>query len=250
MIKNPFSLSGKTILVTGASSGIGRATAIELSNAGAKQLILVARNEKELLHTAELLAPDCISTVKVCDLSVSSDVENLVKQLPELDGVVCNAGINKMRPIAFVSDKDMDAIFNVNCFSPVIMIKHLIKKKKLKNGSSIVFTSSIAGNFNITIGNSVYGASKSALTAFMKYIAVELAPKGIRCNCVHPGIIETPLIHTLTDEESINKDVETYPLKRYGRPEEVGYGIVYLLSDASSWITGTSLVIDGGKSLL
>ena len=156
-----------------------------------------------------------------------------------------------MRPVQFITEKDLDSIFSINCFSPMLTVKQLVKKKKLASSSSIVFTSSISGYTNVSLGNATYGASKNALTAFMKYSALELAARGIRCNAVHPGRIDTPLIHSgITDEEMNARDMERYPLKRYGRPEEVAYAIVYLLSEAAAWITGSSLVIDGGRSLV
>ena len=133
----------------------------------------------------------------------------------------------------------------------MLLVKQLMKKKKLNSGCSIIFTASISGFNNVSVGNGIYGASKSALSAFMKYAALELAPKGVRCNAIHPGRIETPLIHNgVTGEEEIRKDIEKYPLRRYGKPEEVAWMATYLLSDAATWITGTDLVIDGGRSLI
>lgn len=251
MSLSPFRLDGKRILVTGASSGIGRAAAIECARAGAAVCILTGRNEEELHHTAELIPSSTLTEICVCDLTDSAAVERMVKEFDAIDGVVCNAGINRMRTLPFCTEKDLADIFNVNCFSPILLMKQLIKKKKLSAGASVVFTASISGYSNVSVGNSVYGASKSALTAYMKYAALELAPKGIRCNAVHPGRIETPLIHNgVTDDEDMRRDIERYPLRRYGRPEEVAYSIVYLLSDAAAWITGTDLVIDGGRSLV
>lgn len=251
MTRNPFNLTGKTILITGASSGIGRASAIEISNMGCASCLLVARNRERLEETATLLNPECGSSLIECDLSSDEQIEVLVKSLPKLDGLVCNAGINRIKPLQFCSESDVIQIFQVNCFSSMALIRQLLKKKKLNPNASIVFTASISGYSNVSIGNAMYGASKSALTAFMRYAALELAGRGIRVNAVHPGRIETPLIHSgVTDAEAIEKDKLTYPLKRYGRPEEVAYAIIYLLSDAAAWVTGTSLVIDGGKSLV
>lgn len=248
---NPFSLDGKTILITGASSGIGRATAIECAAAGARTLVLVGRRQSSLEETASMIATGCDTRIELCDISVAEEVQGMVERLPVLDGAVLNAGMNKMRPLQFITEKDLDSIFSINCFSPMLTVKQLVKKKKLTSSSSIVFTSSISGYTNVSLGNATYGASKNALTAFMKYSALELAARGIRCNAVHPGRIDTPLIHSgITDEEMNARDMERYPLKRYGRPEEVAYAIVYLLSEAAAWITGSSLVIDGGRSLV
>lgn len=247
---NPFSLEGKTVLVTGASSGIGRATAIECSRLGAT-LVLTGRNEITLQETQELLSnPDKEHLILVADLKKEGACENLVAQLPVLDGFVCNAGIGKMLPLQFYSLDVLNEVFQINCFVPMLLLKLLVKKKKLRNPSSVVFTASISGYNNVAPANGIYGTSKSALSAYMKYAALELAGKGVRCNAVHPGRICTPLIsNRLLSEEDIAKDVEQYPMKRYGKPEEVAHAIIYLLSDAAAWVTGSNLVIDGGRSL-
>ena len=251
MTLSPFRLDGRRILITGASSGIGRATAIACAEAGAASCLLTGRNREALEATALILPDGCEGIVKVCDLSDTSAMEEMVAEIDAVDGVGCNAGINKMRPLQFCNEKDLKEIFTVNCFAPMLLVRQLVKKKKIAKDSSIVFTASISGYSNVSVGNSVYGASKSALSAYMKYAALELAPKGIRCNAVHPGRIETPLIHSgITSEEDIARDIQRYPLGRYGRPEEVAWSIVYLLSDAAAWITGTDLVIDGGRSLV
>lgn len=249
MMQSPFSLTDKTILITGASSGIGRATAIEVSRAGAGCCVLVARNEKALQQTASMLREGCRSVILPCDLADADRIKSLVAEIPVLDGVVFNAGTNKMKPLPFWNDADMQDIFGVNCFAPALLLKWLVRKKKLANPSSVVFTASISGHTNVSVGNGMYGASKAALTAFMKYAALELAPKGIRCNAVHPGRVETPLIHQITSDEDIQRDLTKYPLGRYALPQEVAWTFVYLLSDAAAYVTGTDIVIDGGRSL-
>ena len=125
-----------------------------------------------------------------------------------------------------------------------------MKKKKLSNGASIVFMSSMAA-LNPEFGNSIYGASKAALKTFMLSCAKEFAPKLIRANAIHPGMVKTPLVEALNfDEETIAKDEQRYPLKRYGNPEDIAYATIYLLSDASSWVTGTSIMVNGGIHLV
>lgn len=246
---NPFSLEGKTILITGASSGIGRSVAIECARLGAT-LVLTGRNERNLHETLQFLEGEKEHQVVVADLSNEEDVNKLVMSLPSLDGLVCNAGVGKMLPVQFYSLDVLEEVFGINVFAPMLLIKLLVRKKKLKNPSSVVFTASISGYSNVAPANGIYGASKSALSAYMKYAALELAAKGIRCNAVHPGRIQTPLIENrLLSEEDVAKDVDMYPLKRYGKPEEVAHAIIYLLSDAAAWVTGTNLVIDGGRSL-
>ncbi len=248
MNPSPFRLDGKTILITGASSGIGRASAIECSRMGAT-LILTGRNHSRLQQTANLCDGKGHKIISG-DLTQKEDMEEILKKIPPLDGVVLNAGINKMQILPFYNEKDIEQIFSVNCFAPILLVKSLVKKKKLNRECSIVFMASISGYSNIAPANGVYGASKSALSAFMKYAALELAPKGIRCNAIHPGRVETPLIHQVTDEETIKADLKKYPLGRYADPQEIAYASIFLLSDAAKWITGSDLVIDGGRSLL
>ncbi len=248
---NPFSLEGKTVLITGASSGIGRVTAIECSKLGAT-VILTGRNESALNETKEALSVELNQQhiFFVADLVQESACEELVKSMPCLHGVVSNAGIGKMLPLQFYSSEVLNDVFQINCFAPMLLLKHLVKKKKLNNPSSVVFTASISGYNNVAPANGIYGSSKSALSAYMKYAALELAGKGIRCNAVHPGRVNTPLINNrLLSDADVSKDMEMYPLKRYGEPEEIAHAIIYLLSDAASWVTGTNLVIDGGRSL-
>ena len=247
---NPFSLEGKTILVTGASSGIGQATAIECSKLGAT-LVLTGRSKDRLSETLELLDGSERQHLSFAtDLTQNTSVVELVSNLPELDGCVNNAGAGKICPVQFISENGLEQTFQLNCFAPILLTKELVRKKKLCNPSSLVFTLSIAGNFNILPGNSIYGSAKTGLSAFVKYAALELAGRGIRCNSVSPGMINTPFIQNqVYSEEDKQKDMLLYPLKRYGEPKEVAYAIIYLLSDTSAWVTGTNLVIDGGRSL-
>ena len=247
---NPFSLQGKTILITGASSGIGRTTAIECSKLGAN-IVITGRDADRLDETFSALHGDANSHIKiVADLTNENELEQLVDSLPILDGCVNNAGVGKMLPLQFYSTEVLENIFGINTFAPMLLMKYLVKKKKLKNPSSVVFTASISGYNNVAPANGIYGSSKSALSAYMKYAALELAGKGIRCNAIHPGRVNTPLIENrLISQEDMLKDVEMYPLKRYAQPEEVAYAIIYLLSDAASFVTGSDLVIDGGRSL-
>lgn len=248
-MSDPFTLEGKTILVTGASSGIGRATAIECSKQGAK-LALTGRNQKALEETMSMMEGEEHS-IFIADLTDNDSLGSLAKLLPVLDGAALNAGISKMSPILFIKESDLEDVFKINTFSPMLLLKNLVKLKKLKKPSSVVFTSSIAGYSNIVPTNSMYGAAKCALNAYMRYAAVELAGKGIRCNAVHPGMVTTPLIQNRSiSDEDLSADLKKYPLGRYGQPQEIAWCIIYLLSDASAWMTGSDLVIDGGRSLI
>lgn len=246
---NPFTLENKTILVTGASSGIGRATAIECSKMGAT-IIISGRNQERLNQTFEQLEGNNHKKI-VCDLHSEENIKELSEQLPVLNGIVHAAGIVKTLPFQFISPTEINNIFDVNFFAPVLLSQTLTKAKKLTKGASIVFISSIDGPVTVHIGNSMYAASKGALTAMAKNMAIDLATKKIRVNSILPGMTETPLIHTgdITQEQ-LDLDMKLYPLKRYGKPEEIAYAAIYLLSDASAWTTGANLIIDGGFTLL
>lgn len=248
---NPFSLKGKTILVTGASSGIGKATAIECSKMGAS-VVITARNEERLKVTLESLCTDYGQNhlMVLADLSSEQGVNSLVDQLPHLDGVSLNAGIVKTLPVKFINKDDLSDVLNVNMIGPILLVQRLLKKKIITRGSSVVFTSSIGGVLVSTIGNTMYGVSKGGLNAFMKGLALEMASVGIRSNSVNPGFVATNILSAGTiSEEDLKKNVSLYPLGRFGKPEDISYAIIYLLSDASSWVTGHTLVIDGGVTL-
>lgn len=246
---NPFSLEGKTILVTGASSGIGRATAIECSRLGAR-VIIVGRNQQRLLDTFQQLETEGSLQYQV-ELTDQSAVQTFVEGLPCIDGLVNAAGIASTLLFQFAKPEKIRSMFDVNFFAPVELTRQLLKKKKINKGGSIVFLSSIDGTLNAHVGNSTYSAAKGALVSIARGMAVELAGKGIRVNCLMPGMTETPLIHgdSITQEQ-LDRDKALYPLGRYGKPEEMAYGAIYFLSDASSFTTGAGLVIDGGFTLI
>ena len=244
---NPFSLVGKTILITGASSGIGRATAIECSKLGAT-CVITGRNEERLNETLSQMVGEGHTSI-VADISTQEGIDLLVEKTPSLDGLVNNAGVAINKPIKFYKQDDLERVYQTNTFAPMLVVKGMLKKKKLNENGSVVFTSSIAA-FSSNLGNGIYGSTKAALTAYMHYCARELANKKIRANTIHPGMVHTPLIQeTSFSETDLQKDMERYPLGRYGKPEEIAHAIIYLLSDASGWVTGISLVIDGGLSL-
>lgn len=248
MAFNPFSLSGRTIFVTGASSGIGRTTAIICSRMGAN-MIVTGRNQDRLEAVLKELEGHGHQAI-AADLTNQEQVDHLLEFLPVIDGVVLCAGQGTVVPFKMADRKKIDPIFEINYFAQVELLRLLLKKKKLANGSSVVFVSSIGGVDSITVGNSIYGASKAALNSAMRFCALELAPKQIRVNSVCPGMVNTKLIKGgAVSEEQHQADMQKYPLKRYGEPEDIANGIVYLLSNASSWVTGHSLVIDGGYTL-
>lgn len=247
MSYNPFSLKGKIILVTGASSGIGRQTAIECSKMGAK-VIVCGRNQERLNETLSSMEGEGHLSF-IGDLVEEDSVKKLVELIPNIDGAVLAAGRGRTLPFQFSTREKFDEIFNINFFSTVELLRMLTKKKKINSLGSIVFIVSIGGTLRYAPGNCIYGSAKAALNSIMHFSAIELAPKKIRVNGIFPGMIETPLIHGGgISEEQLKADAESYPLKRYGKPEDIALGAIYLLSDASSWVTGHSLVIDGGKT--
>ena len=188
--------------------------------------------------------------MRILDLTDVDALEMFVKELPEIHGCVNNAGIGGKQPIAFIKREELQHILNTNALAPIYLTQFLIKKKKMKRGSSMVFTSSISGVYSVDIGNAMYSMTKSAIDGFMKNAAIELAVKGIRVNSVNPGMVDTPIndIDSFTEEQNkkilaiIHLNVMDYPMMWHG-------GLFILLSDASSWVTGTSLKIDGGYSL-
>ena len=247
---NPFSLQDKTILVTGASSGIGKAIAIECSKMGAK-VAITGRNENRLKETYSLLNGENHPNYIVADLSKNEDIDVLVKEMPKLDGLVNCAGLTKVLPFQFATQKDFKEILDVNFFAPTEMTRLLIKSKKMNKESSIVFISSMVGIFCAIPASSIYAASKGAVNGLIKGIAIDLAPKGIRVNSVNPGMVATEILtNSVISKEQLEEDAKRYPLKRYGKPEEVAHAAIYLLSDASKWVTGSNLLIDGGFTLL
>lgn len=241
---NPFSLTGKTVLVTGASSGIGRGIAIACSRMGAT-LILNGRNEERLRETLIALEGSDHNIV-IGDLSVNDDVERIAEQVPALNGVVHCAGIGDLTLCKNIVRADIDNMMGVNFTAPIMLQTLLLQKKKIKKASSIVFIASIAPFYPI-IGNALYSASKGAMISYANCLSLELAPRQIRVNCICPGMIWTDLIYNggLT-EEDLREDEQKYPLKRYGKPEDVANAVIYMLSDASSWMTGICLKIAGG----
>ncbi len=246
---NPFSLERKTIFVTGASSGIGKAIAIECSKMGAN-MIISGRNTERLNDTFGKLEGNGHMQI-AADLGDDESVSSLIDKLPALDGIVHCAGLIKTLPFQFCNSKQLEEIMTVNFTTPSLMSAQLVKKKKIASGGSIVFIGSISGVLISTFANSMYAASKGAVNGMVKGMALDLAPKGIRVNSINPGMIETSIMgEGVISAEQLEEDKKNYPLgKRYGKPEEVAYAVIYLLSDAASWVTGSTLLIDGGYTL-
>lgn len=242
---NPFSLEGKTILVTGASSGIGRAIAIECSRMGAS-VVLTARNTERLNETLALMDSGN-HIVLSADLSRECDVMELVDALPGLNGVVHNAGVSNRIICKAIKEADIDFILKPNLYAPILLQRYLLKKKRISKEASIVFIASRAP-FSPSIGNGVYAASKGAVLGYANVLGLELAPQNIRVNSICPAMVWTELIEKDASEmgADYNELQMKYPLKRYGKPEDVAYLTIYLLSDASSWMTGSVIDLTGG----
>lgn len=243
-----FDLTGKTILVTGASSGIGRGIALACAEAGAK-CVLVARNPERL----EAVKAECAGEghlIEVIDLVDNEAMKSFVDRLPVLDGIVQCAGVgDKQLPLKFLSSEFIDEVLSINLRAPMAFLAMLEKRKKLNKGASVVMMSSIS-SFHATPAHSLYCASKAGLTAFTKAAALDLAGKKIRVNSIAPGRVNTPMIeYSNISEEQKLADIAKYPLKRYGEISDIASAALYLLSDASCWVTGQQFVIDGGVSL-
>jgi len=248
-MSNPFSLLGKVILVTGASSGIGKSIAIECSK-GSAQLIITGRNTERLAQTfAELNGQNHRKII--ADLSVDEGINDLVSLVPKLDGIVHVAGIVKPKPFPFLNRKELDEIMNINFYGPTLLTNVLIRKKLINKNASIIFISSISGVACSFVGGASYSASKGAINGIIKGMALDLAAKQIRVNSIIPGMIDTGIFEgSAITEQDLIEDRKRYPLGRYGKPEDVAYAAIYLLSDASTWVTGSNLLIDGGYTLI
>ena len=249
---NPFSLEGKIVLVTGASSGIGRGIAVECSKMGAK-VVINGRNKERLQKTFDQLEGEGHIQI-VADLSIQEDIERLANEVPELNGFVNSAGIPKICPVKRIDRQTLEEIMNVNAFGPILLTSQLLRKKKLQKKSSIVLIASISGVCMANTGEGPYAATKAALAGYTKTAAFELAAQGTRVNTICPGLVPTEILTLSNEMFSEDQLKETmygrYPLKRVGTPADIANGAIYLLSDASSWVTGINLVIDGGYTVV
>lgn len=242
---NAFSLQHKTILVTGASSGIGAQTAISIAEAGGK-VILSARNVERLEKVFKQLEGEGHQIIPA-DLTKPEDIENLISQLPELDGLVQSSGMVRPFPVKFIGEKQIDEMFGLNYKAPIVLTSKLFRQKKIKSAASLVFMSSISSHFAHK-GGALYSGSKAAVNSYSKTIAIEYGVKKIRSNVISAAMVKTPIFdeaEKAVSKEMMDKHGENYPLG-FGEPQDVANGIVFLLSDASKWITGTELVMDGG----
>ncbi len=239
-------LEGKHILVVGASSGMGRVFSRMISEEGAT-LSILARNEERLNTTLSELSGEGHTKV-VCDITNEDQVKEAVSQMTPLDGVVFCAGISEYVPVKFVSTEKIEKIFQTNYFGHISVLRMLLKKKLLNKGASLVFISSLSSVVGVP-GTLMYASSKAAINSAVKVLASELAPQQMRVNAICPGIVKTEMLSsTNLTEEQFAEQEKNYPLG-LGTPEDVGYAVLYHLSDGSRWLTGNIMILDGGNSL-
>lgn len=243
---NPFSLTGKTIMVTGASAGIGRGIAIACAKMGA-QVVITGRNQERLQETLSQLEGDNHRII-IADLTNEKERTALVTQLPMLDGMVQCAGVGSRVPCKMLTQADLDYVMKPNIEAPMLLQSELLSQKKIKKQASIVFIASAAATMP-AVGNAVYSASKAAIIAYAKCLAQELAPRMVRVNCISPTMVWTDLATSTLSVEQLKEVEKTYPLKRLGTSEDIAYLAVYLLSDTSSWMTGSNVEITGGSQI-
>lgn len=249
---NPFTLEDKTILVTGASSGIGRGIAITCAKMGAR-IVINGRNKERLQETFELLEGDGHQQV-IADISTQKGIDTIVAGVPLLNGFVNSAGIPQICPVKNITRDSLLEIINTNTVGPILLTSTLLKKKKIQKKSSIIYIASMSGVCIANTGEASYGTTKAALAGFIKTAAYELAGQGIRVNTICPGLVPTEILtlsNSIFSEEQLKETMYSrYPLKRVGTTDDIANAVVYLLSDASSWVTGQNLIVDGGYTLI
>lgn len=241
-----FSLHGKTILVTGASSGIGRQIALSCALVGA-QIIASGRDSQRLNTTLEAL-PNTGHRPLILDLCDDVAVKAAVATLGKIDGIVHAAGIAFLAPLRLATRTHIESQLASNLVAPMLLTQQLLLKNSIHQGGSIVFISSISAHIGVH-GVSSYSASKGAVEAMARCLSMEVAKKGVRVNCLAPGFVQTPMFNAaLSTTGGLDETISKYPLG-LGTPEDVANATIFFLSPASRWITGTTLVLDGGHTV-
>jgi NAD(P)-dependent dehydrogenase (short-subunit alcohol dehydrogenase family) len=248
MKDNNFSLIGKTILVTGATSGIGLEICKQITIAGGN-FIGIGRNIEKLQHYIDITKLEESKVVKF-DLVEIENIHSLVSELViKIDGFVHSAGIAHVSPMHFFNYNDYEIIRKINLDSALVLFSELLKKKKINKNTSVVFISSISA-IRGAKGNGIYAITKAALDGISKVYANELSSKHIRVNTIQPGMVETDMsmqAENILSKEKMDIDRSKYPLG-YGETKDIALPVIFLLSNASKWITGQSIVIDGGRT--
>ena len=237
----------KTILVTGASSGIGRAIAVACAEKG-MNVILTGRNIARLEETRARMSGEG-HLILPADLTDEAQRKTLAMQVPILDGIVHCAGIGSRVLGKMLEPNDVKHVMDTNFTAPVLLQSALLQEKKIANEASIVFLASMAATMP-SPANGIYSASKAALIAYAKCLALELAPRKIRVNCISPAMVWTDLALVGASEEQLREAEKAYPLKRYAQPEDIAPMAVYLLSDEAKWVTGSNMELTGGTQIL
>lgn len=242
---NPFTLAGKRVLVTGASSGIGRCIAVEFSRLGAS-IVLTARREEELAATLASLAGEGHVMVPA-DITDGAQRERIVEQSGALDAVVHCAGTSLLSPLRLANEKHFRDLYSLNYEAPMLLTQRLLYRKSVQNGGSILFLASIAAHIGVP-GVGAYSGTKAALLATLRCLALEVVKQKIRVNALSPALVQTALLEKTGQHVSLEEKERDYPLG-FGRPEDVAWAAAYFISDASRWVTGTTLVMDGGLTI-
>lgn len=246
MSDDPYSLAGKRLLVTGASSGLGRAIAIACAGRGAA-IVATGRDEPRLGDTRAALEGDGHAVV-VADLNEAEGRNKVIAACGTLDGIVHSAGISRLSPMRLATPQHLADVWKINYEAPMLMTQKLLAKNLVAANGSILFMSSIAAYIGVA-GVGAYSGTKAALIATMRCMAMEVAKRGIRVNCLAPALVETPLLAaTESVVASLDAQRAAYPLG-FGKPADVANAAVFFLSGASRWITGTTLVMDGGLTI-
>ncbi|MCF8234549.1 MAG: SDR family oxidoreductase [Bacteroidales bacterium] len=242
---NAFDLHGKAILITGASSGLGRQSAITLSRYGAR-LIITGRDQKRLQKTFDLLEGSGHEKI-IADLSVEKDVENLTQRISKINGVLYSVGISSIVPAAFLQKEEIEKVFDTNFKSILYLNTALLRQKKFEQAASILFISTISAKYPY-VGGSLYVSAKTALEGYARVLALELAKKKIRVNCLRPAFVKGSMLEQTKEElsEEVIKQIDKKQPLGLGEPADVANTVVFFMSDASKWITGTNLVLGGG----
>ncbi|MCF8228337.1 MAG: SDR family oxidoreductase [Bacteroidales bacterium] len=243
---NAFDLTGKTILVTGASSGLGMQCAITISRHGGT-LVISGRNQERLQKTFDHLEGKGHEIIPA-DLTKEGDTKSLVEKLPLLNGVIYSTGISELSPARFITNESIEKTFKISFDASVLLTSHLLAKKKLaKANCSLLFISSISTRYPF-VGGAMYISAKAALEGYARVLALELAPKRIRSNCIAPAFVKTPMLDGTAEnysQEAVKK-IEDQQILGLGEPEDVANTAVFYMSDASRWITATNLILGGG----